>query len=269
MGLLRSLPNSAFPRLADEIVFPFYDHHPGRVNIVSKLLYLRQCCRGAFAAAIGSVLLCVQSRAATVVFEGSLTVTSGTAIAHGAVNPGDEFAFVLSYDDGVVDSDSSTGIGFFAGLVTSGQLSRVSGTGSWNPQGGSFSGGSTLTFNQPTNESVSLRAASAGGFPDAGIFVFTGVTFTLATSNRAVVNDTGLGQSFGEQLSGVNVGNVAWESRDGVLTFSESAGASGDQASFTVTRLIPEPGSVSLLVTSALTCILCRRARSKSQSGID
>jgi hypothetical protein len=234
---------------------------------VSKLPYPGQCWRRGIALAIGSLLLCCGgSRAATVVFEGALMVTSGTAIAHGAVNPGDEFAFVLSYDDAVVDSDSSTGIGFFEGLVTGGQLSRVSGTGSWNPQGGSFSGGSTLTFNQPNNESVSLRAGNAGGFPDAGIFVFTGLTFTLGTSNSAVLNDSGLGQSFGAQLFGVNVGNVAWENREGVLTFSDPGGASGDQASFTVTRLIPEPGSASLLVLSAWVCMLSGWSRAKKSA---
>lgn len=118
-----------------------------------------------------------------------------------AVAVGDRFTVQFTIEDSVIDTNASTGAGTFPSLVTSFIVTPdPTNSGTWAPTGTFDLGAASNYVTNAFGDGVTLQVRGTG-FPDGG----AGLTFQDFDLNFGVpfgVTDSGLGDTFAQQLSG-------------------------------------------------------------------
>jgi len=121
-----------------------------------------------------------------------------------SITVGDVFFLEFTVEDSVVDTNASVGAGKFPGLVTSFSMSASpSNNGSWTPSGAFDLAGSNFV-NNAFGDSITFQLRGTG-FPDGG----SSLTFhdiDLGFNWPTDVTDSGLGDTFSQQLSPASFG---------------------------------------------------------------
>lgn len=172
---------------------------------------------------------------------------------------GDIYHLAMTYDDSIADSFALTSQGTFNNAVTAFSMTRDAGnTGSWDPGSATYSLPATLqTISALSNLYVGVDGT---GFPPVTSDDVFGFSINLTLSNT--INDTGSGQTIGQQLGGVPVWNSGGSSSVGV----QGGGgyiATMDFTSFSVSESVPEPGAGALVPLGAAMLVWVGRRRSR------
>jgi PEP-CTERM motif len=186
---------------------------------------------------------------AIMVVAGSVTITGGLPTG---IDAGDQFAFAIAYDEFATDTSGTTATGLFPNSIPLGTtLTRIGGTGSWDPAGGLFSTGTVVTGSDIPDDFMMFSIMVNSGFPQiGGTLSFTEMVLHLHTFNLSAVNDLGGGQPLIQLLNGLPAELVGWTSQTAELRFGDTQSERTLTASGAVT-LVPEPASSLLLVAGA------------------
>ncbi len=204
------------------------------------------------------VLCSVMALAVTPVAQAALlsytgTVQIDTTTTAGEIDLNDVFDFSFTYDDAITDIDG--GFGEFPNAVTAFSFARVSGTGTWDPAGGTFSLPQDLiTAEDNPNELVISTSVNTplGAAPNP--------FFQLLFDGGFAINDTGIGQTIDQQIGGPLPGdiNVFTSARVNIGSF-DTGDASGSITAFSAT-VVPVPAAVWLFGSGLLGLIGFARA---------
>ena len=216
---------------------------------------IRIVCLAATAAC--ALLLAAQGRAALVAIGGTGTVTS-SPLADIVV--GDQFSFVVTYDDSITDASASGGQGLFPGAVTAFSLNALGGnTGTWIP--GTGTAGSTQIITTEFIDLLLMQILDVTGYNQANgldLIDISGPSLRLQNNN---VNDTGAGQTLAAQIGGLPDLSTLHPSDSLTLEFGTPGNTQNVVMSLSNLSIVPEPSSWALATFAAAGLFLLGRAR--------
>ena len=189
------------------------------------------------------VLCSVMALAVTPVAQAALLSYTGTVQIDntdaGGIDFNDVFDFSFTYDDAI--TDVSGGFGEFPNAITAFSFARVSGTGTWDPAGGTFSLPQDL-FTAEDNPSELLISTTV----NTPLGAFLNTPIALVFDGGFTINDTGIGQTIDQQIGGPLPGDVnVFTSARVLIGDFDGDFATGSITAFSAT-VVPVPAAVWL-----------------------